>query len=197
METYSIKKFIFDPHIAYQSYKLTGELPLTRKEVLFILENLKLKKKSYDHISKTLFIPYPTPKFVKNPHAIICQKSPASLFLHFFKDFETSKSCMIEFGIRFQRFALKKNSSTLSYRLKSTSKSKNLNIWSKISNFSSIVYKKNQLTWCEDLQRCYFYQFFFLLLLILAVFFLFLQQTTFAHIFLRLLLCTVLLIWIT
>ena len=28
-ETYSIKEFIFDPHIAYQSYKLTAELHLS------------------------------------------------------------------------------------------------------------------------------------------------------------------------
>ena len=76
-ETYSIKEFIFDPHIAYQSYKLTAELYLTRKEFLFILENLKLMKKSYDNISKTLFIPYPTPKFVKTPQQ-------SSLFLHFY-----------------------------------------------------------------------------------------------------------------
>ena len=30
-ETYSIKEFTFDPHIAYQSFKLTAELHLTRK----------------------------------------------------------------------------------------------------------------------------------------------------------------------
>ena len=80
-ETYSIKEFIFDPHIAYQSYKLTAELHLTRKEVLFILENLKLIKKSYDNISKTLFIPYPTPKFVKT-----AQQS--SLFFYFLRTFK-------------------------------------------------------------------------------------------------------------
>ena len=80
-ETYSIKEFIFDPHIAYQSYKLTAELHLTRKEILFILENLKLIKKSYDNISKTLFIPYPTPKFVKTPQQ-------SSLFLHFSRTFK-------------------------------------------------------------------------------------------------------------
>ena len=45
-ETYLIKEFIFDPHFAYQSYKLTAELHLTRKEILFILENLKLEKKA-------------------------------------------------------------------------------------------------------------------------------------------------------
>ena len=75
-EIYSIKEFIFHPHIAYQSYKLTAELHLTRKEILFILENLKLIKKSYNNILKTLFIPYPTPKFVKTPQQ-------SSLFLHF------------------------------------------------------------------------------------------------------------------
>ena len=78
MESYSIKEFIFDPHIAYQSYKLTAELHMTRKENLFILENLKLIKKSYDNVSKTLFIPCPTPKFVKT-----LQQS--SLFLRFLK----------------------------------------------------------------------------------------------------------------
>ena len=55
-------EFTFDPHNAYQSFKLTAELHLTRKEILFILEFLKLIKKSYDNISKTLSIPYPIPK---------------------------------------------------------------------------------------------------------------------------------------
>ena len=100
-ETYSIKEFTFDSHIAYQSYKLTAELHLTRKEILFILENLKLIKKSYDNISKTLFIPYPTPKFVKTPQQ-------SALFLHFFKDFQSSKSCMIRFGIRFPEICFEK-----------------------------------------------------------------------------------------
>ena len=43
-ETYSTKEFIFDPHIAYQSFKLMVELQLIRKKILFILENLKLLK---------------------------------------------------------------------------------------------------------------------------------------------------------
>ena len=83
-ETYSITEFIFDPHIAHRSYKLTSELHLTRKEILFILEKMKLIKKSYDNISKTLFIPYPTPKFVKTPQQ-------SSLFLHFFLSFSKLK----------------------------------------------------------------------------------------------------------
>ena len=49
-ETYSIKEFTLDPHIAYQSFKLTAELHLTKQEILFILENLKLIKKSCDNI---------------------------------------------------------------------------------------------------------------------------------------------------
>ena len=93
-ETYSMKEFTFEPSIEYQSYKLTAELHLTRKEILFILENLKLIKKLYENILKTLFIPYPTPKFVKTPQQ-------SSLILHFFKDFQSSKSCLIRFGIRF------------------------------------------------------------------------------------------------
>ena len=44
-ETYYIKEFIFDPHIAYQSYNFTAELHLTRKEILFILKNVELNKK--------------------------------------------------------------------------------------------------------------------------------------------------------
>ena len=31
-ETYSIKEFTFDSHIAYQNFKLTAELHLTRKK---------------------------------------------------------------------------------------------------------------------------------------------------------------------
>ena len=50
-ETYSIKEFTCDPHFAYQSFKLTAELHLTRKEILFILENLKLIKNSCVNIS--------------------------------------------------------------------------------------------------------------------------------------------------
>ena len=100
-ETYSIKEFTFDSHIAYQSFKLTAELHLTRKETLFDLENLKLTKKSYDNISKTLFIPYPKTKFVKTP-------LQSSLCLHFFKDFQSSKSCLIRFGIRFPEVCFKK-----------------------------------------------------------------------------------------
>ena len=60
-ETYPIKEFTFDPQIAYQSFKLTSELHLTRKEILFILENLKLTKKSYDNLSKTFLSPIQNP----------------------------------------------------------------------------------------------------------------------------------------
>ena len=74
-ETYSIKELIFDPHIAYQSYKLTAELHLTRKEILIILENLKLIKKSYDNISKTFFITSPS------QDTKICHKSPVKFFI--------------------------------------------------------------------------------------------------------------------
>ena len=89
-ETNSVKEFTFDPHIAYQSFKLTAELHLTRKEILFIHENLELTKKSYDNLSKSLFIPY----------------QQSSLFLHFFKDFQNSNSCLIRFGISFPEFCL-------------------------------------------------------------------------------------------
>ena len=133
-DTYSINYFTFDPQIAYQSFKLTAELHLTKKEILFMLENLKLIRKSYVNISKTLFILYPMPKFVKTPQQ-------SSLFLHFFKDFKSSKSCLIRFGIRFPEVCFE-NLSTLSYPPKCTSKSNNLTIYSKISHFSLITLKK-------------------------------------------------------
>ena len=100
-ETYSIKEFTFDSHFADQSFKLTAELHLTRKEILFILEKLKLIEKSNDNISKTFFIPYSKPKLVKTPQQ-------SSLFLHFFKDFQSSKSCLIRFGIRFPEVCFEK-----------------------------------------------------------------------------------------
>ena len=133
-ETYPFKEFTFDPHIAYQSYDLTAELHLTRKKNFYLfLEKLKLIKKLYDNTSKTLFFPCPAPKFVKTP-------KQSSLFLQFFKEFQSSKSCLIRFGIRFPEICFE-NSSTLSYPPKFSSKSENLTIYSKISNSSSIVYK--------------------------------------------------------
>ena len=111
-EAYSTKQFTFDPYIAYESFKLTAELHLTRQEILFILESLKLIKKSYDYISHTLFIPFAIPKIVKTPQQ-------SSLFLHFFKDFQSSKSCWIRFGIRFPEVCFE-NSSILSYPPKFT-----------------------------------------------------------------------------
>ena len=100
-ETYSIKEFTFDAHIAYQSYKLNAKLNLTKKETQFILEILKLIKQSFDNIPNTLFIPYPTPNFVKTPQE-------SSLFLYFFKDFQNSKSCKIRFGLRYPEIFFEK-----------------------------------------------------------------------------------------
>ena len=80
-ETYSIKEKTFEPSFEYQSVKLTAELHLTRKEFVFNLEKLKLKKKLlYHNISKTLFISNPIPKFVKTPQQIF-------FYFQFIKDF--------------------------------------------------------------------------------------------------------------
>ena len=65
----------------------------------------------------------------------------SSFFLHFFKDFRSSKSCMIRFRIKFPEIYFK-NSLTLSYPPKFTSKSKKLTICSKICCFSLITHKK-------------------------------------------------------
>ena len=83
-ETYSNKKFTFVSHFAYQGFKLTAELQLTRKEILFILESLKLIKTCVIIYQKLFFITYPIPKVVKT-----LQQN--SLFLHFFKIFKAQK----------------------------------------------------------------------------------------------------------
>ena len=70
-ETYSIKEFTFEPHITYQSYKLTAELHLTRNETLFILENLKLKKRRTIKFHILFF---------SLPNSQICQNSSAKFF---------------------------------------------------------------------------------------------------------------------
>ena len=72
-ETYSIKEFTCDPRIACQSFKITVELHLTRKKFLFILENLKIIKKSYNNTSKRSFYPLPNTQ--------ICKTSPAKFFI--------------------------------------------------------------------------------------------------------------------
>ena len=56
-ETYSNKEFTFDPHIAYQSFKFTTELHLTRKKSLFILENLKFFKSRTKKYQKPFLSP--------------------------------------------------------------------------------------------------------------------------------------------
>ena len=65
-----------------------------KNQETFVSENMKLIKKFYNNISKTLFIPYPISTFVETPQQ-------SSLYRHFFKDFRSSKSCWIRFGIRF------------------------------------------------------------------------------------------------
>ena len=115
-ETCSIKEFTFDPYIAYQSFKLTAELHLTKKEFFFILEKLKFIKKPYDKVSQIFF-------FLTDTQ--ICKNSPAMLFiLRFFTNFHFQNP---KPGLEsdFERFALK-NSSTMSYSLIFTSKSKKL-----------------------------------------------------------------------
>ena len=104
-ETYSIKEFTCDPHIACQSFKLTVELHLTRKEILFILDNLKIIKKSYDNISKSLFIIYPIPKFVK-------KKIPSKILYSFIslRIFKVKNPAWFGLESDFQSFALKNSS---------------------------------------------------------------------------------------
>ena len=174
-ETYSIKEFTFDSHIAYQSYKLTAELHLTRKGNLFILENLKLIKKSYDNISKTLFIPYPTPKFVKTPQQ-------SSLFLHFFQDFQSSKSCMIRFGIRFPEKCFEK---FINFELSSQIyiKIKELEYLLKNQQFVIDYIQKNSVNLMRKLAEMLLLSFFLLLLLISAIFLIFTANNFWSFVF--------------
>ena len=129
-EKYSNKYFIFEASFEYQSFKLTAELNLSREE--FFLFS-KLWNWS-NNISKSLFIPYSIPKF----ETISLQ---SCLFLHF-NDFQSSKSCLFRFGVRLPEICFKKNSSTSSYHLKFTSKSKILTTYWNISTFYLITYHK-------------------------------------------------------
>ena len=79
-ETHSIKEFTFNSHIAYQSFKLAAELHLTRKEILFILENLKLIKKSYDNISKTLLSSIQNPNLEKRLSKVLYSSISLRIF---------------------------------------------------------------------------------------------------------------------
>ena len=169
-ETYSIKEFIFDPHIAYPSYKLTAELHLTRKENLFILI-----KKSYDNFSKTLFIPYPSPKFVKTPQQ-------NSLFLHFFKDFQSSKSCMIRFGIRYPEICFEK---FINFDLSCQIyiKTKELDYLLKNQHFLIDYIQKNSINLMRRLAEMLLLLIFLLLLLILAIFPIFTANNFWSFIF--------------
>ena len=56
-ETYPIKEINFQPSIEYQSFRLTAELHLTRKQFLCFLKDFKLIKKSFDNLSKTFLSP--------------------------------------------------------------------------------------------------------------------------------------------
>ena len=156
-KTYSTKKFSFEPRIEYHSFKLTAELHLTRKEMLFILEKLKLIKKSYDNLSKTLL-----------SYSQICQNSPAKFFLfhHFFKDFQSSKACMIRFGIRCPEICSEKiinfKLSTWWTWLSTWLSTMNLIIYSKINNFSLILYRKHKWPHKKNFFWCYFWYNFFL-----------------------------------
>ena len=80
-ETYSIKEFIFDSYIAYQSYKLTAGLHLTRKEILFILENLKLIKNRTLIFQRLFLFHIQLPNFLKLPSKVLY----SSIFLRTFK----------------------------------------------------------------------------------------------------------------
>ena len=125
----------FEPIMEYQSFKLTAQLNVTRKEILFTLENLKLINKSCNSISKTLFIPNPVLKF--------CQNSPSKVifFLHFSKDFQKfSKSCVISFDIGFFRDLLKKTHQ-LRAIFSNLHQYQKFDYLLKIHNFSLIIHK--------------------------------------------------------
>ena len=112
--------FPSEPRFEYKSFK--KELD---REVFFILGRLETNHKKFSNISKNFFIPYPIPKFFKEK----CIKILYSFIS--LKDLQISKSFMIRFGIRFPEICFE-ISSTFSYPLKFTAKSKTLNIYSKI-----------------------------------------------------------------
>ena len=84
--TYSIKEFTFDPHFAYQIFKLTAELHLTGKKILFFSREFETIQQILRQYIKISFHPYSINIFAKT-----LQQS--SSFLHFFYDFQNSNSC--------------------------------------------------------------------------------------------------------
>ena len=100
-EAYSIKVFTFDPTYCVSKLQTYGWITPHKERIFVYSENLKLIKKLYDILSKSIFIPYSIPIFVKTPQQI-------SLFLHFFKDFQNSNSCLSRFGIRFPEICFEK-----------------------------------------------------------------------------------------
>ena len=169
-DTYWIKEFSFDPHIAYQSYKLTAQLHLTRKKISFFWENLKLIKKSYDKISKfqRLFsFPTQLPNLSKN--------APTKFFIPPFL-WRLSK-----FKILYDQFW---NQTSRDLRWKT------YQLWVILSNLhqnkktwlstqkSSIyhqLYTKNSINLMRRLAQMLLLLIFFLLLLISAIFLIFKQ----------------------
>ena len=84
-EAYSIIEITFEPSIEFQSFTHSTELHLSCREILFILQNLKLIEKSSNNVSNTFLILYPIPKLFEF-------RQQSSMFLHFVKNFQSSNS---------------------------------------------------------------------------------------------------------
>ena len=132
---------------------------------------MKLIKISFNNFQR-LFFPYPIPKFFKPPQQ-------SSLFLNFFKFFQSSKPCMIRFGKRFPDIC--------SEKLSNFEQSSQSNI--KIKAHDYLL--KNQQYLNYSLKKFKLPDENFVGMLLFLFFFLFLQQTTCVHFKLQLSLCTI------
>ena len=132
--------------------------------------------------------------FYQLPDSQICLKKFPRKFLQFFKAFQSSKSCLIRFGISFPEICFQKVSS-IQFRVILSNLHQKQKTWlfTQKSTLSHWLYTKISFDSMRNLAE---------MLLVLVFFFfyyrqylLFLQQTNFNHSILLLLLCVFLLKW--
>ena len=177
-ETYSIKEFSFDPHIAYQSYNLTPQFHLTQKKISFFWENLKWIKKSYDTISKfqRLFL-FP------NQLPILSKNSPAKFFIPpFLWKFSKFKIFYDQLWDQTSR-DLRWKTYQLWVILSNLHQNKRTWLSTQKSAISHQLYTKNSINLTRRLAEMLLLLIFFLLLLISAIFLIFTANNFWSFIF--------------
>ena len=103
LSTFAIKKFTFYSQISVQSYFLSSEIHLNKKDLQYLLEFLPNLVQKYKKANKPNFIPLPTPKtsLGKSPES-------AALFLHYYQEYYSAATSFIRVGFRLPSFYVQK-----------------------------------------------------------------------------------------